>query len=174
MRGWAHRQHIVNNCSQFLSYVWLPVLLRTNSMPNDMLLNSWFLLSYPKDVLLTYLITYITTYFLFERAQTRNASNLWANILSCSPVKARFFFYGTMERLSMTGLPHEWSGCLVNCLHWLSEESFKKFGDRLNSFKKNVFTCLNDVRPNTYAQLPCQKLGQVNKCSPESSSVSST
>ena len=90
VRDWWHRHHLVINCSHLLLYVWLPACLWTNCMPNDMLPHSRFLFSHSRDVLLSYLTTYITTYFLCEHVQTNNASDGWANILSYRPVKAHF------------------------------------------------------------------------------------
>ena len=49
-------------------------------------------ISHSKEILLIYLITYIPSYFLFECVKTKNTPNWWANILSCTPAKARFSF----------------------------------------------------------------------------------
>ena len=160
VRDWSHRQRLVNNCSQFLSYVWLPVLLRTNSMPSDTLLHSWFLFSSSKDVLLTYLITYITTYFLVERVQTKNASNWWANILSRSPVKARFFLlwhHGKAFHGRITTWVVKLFGELITLTVWgefqevqWQAEFIPKLGIHLSQWCQAKYLCTTSL-PKTYS-----------------------
>ena len=165
VRDWWHRQHLVNNRSHLLLYVWLPACVWTNSMLNDMLPHSWFLLSDSRDALLTYLITYITTYFLCEHVQTKGASDGWANMLHIvqQTCKGTFFFSGVMERLTINTTLHDkitrWVvrlfGKLLTLTVWgeLQENQWQA-----KLLQKLVFTCFNDVRLYTYAQLSCQNM----------------